>query len=71
MVQDDRYRETRKLEEELSKYKIQCKCGTKTVMTDADRTICRGCGHWIYRTKQIEFKEKMKNELRRKLSICC
>ena len=71
MIKDTKYRDMRRLEEERSKYRIQCKCGTKTIMTDADRTICRGCGHWIYRTKEIEFKEKMKHELRRNLSKNC
>lgn len=60
MIKDGRYEEMRKLEEERSKYKVQCKCGTKTIMNAADRTICRGCGHWIYRNKKLEFKEKMK-----------
>ncbi len=49
-----------KIAEEKEKFKVQCKCGTKTVMSSADRTICRGCGHWIYRTKEIEFRERMK-----------
>lgn len=71
MLEDTKYREIRRLEEERSKYKVQCKCGTKTIMTNADRTICRGCGHWIYRTKEIEFREKMKYELRRNLSKNC
>lgn len=57
------YEEDR-LAEEKNKYKVKCKCGTKTVMTNADRTICRGCGHWLYRTKEIEFREKMKEKLR-------
>lgn len=60
MTEDTRYEEIRKLENERSKHKVRCACGTKTVMTDADRTICRGCGHWIYRNKKLEFKEKMK-----------
>lgn len=59
-MKDDRYDDYKKLENERSKHKVQCKCGTKTIMTDADRTICRGCGHWIYRNKKLEFKEKMK-----------
>lgn len=49
------------IEEDTSKYKVVCSCGTKTVMVNADRTICRGCGHWLYRNKQIEFKYKMKD----------
>lgn len=66
MIKDTRYKELKKLEEERNKYKVTCKCGTKTIMVDADKTICRGCGNYIYRNKKIEFKEKLNNELRRK-----
>ena len=61
MLDRDKYQ---KIANEESKYKIQCSCGTKTVMIEADRTICRGCGHWIYRNKQIEFKYKLKGRLK-------
>lgn len=44
-------------------YQVKCKCGTKTIMTDTDKTICRGCNHWIYRTKRAEFKNELKENL--------
>ena len=50
---------------EEQKYQVTCKCGTKTVMVKADKTICRGCHHWIYRTPQIEFREKVKERLKK------
>lgn len=53
-----------KIANDKNQYKVLCKCGTKTVIPTADRTICRGCGHWVYRTKEIEFREKMKEKLR-------
>ena len=52
-------------EDERAKYKVVCKCGTKTVMVDADRTICRGCQHWLYRTPEIEFKYRTLEKMRR------
>lgn len=55
----DFYKED-KIAEEKNKYKVLCNCGTKTVMATVDKTICRGCGHWIYRTKEIEFRERIK-----------
>ena len=55
-----------KLESERSKYKVQCKCGTKTIMIDETQTICRGCGHWLFKDKQDEFKYRLK-EMERKL----
>lgn len=53
-----------RLIEESSKYKVTCQCGTKTVMVNTDRTICRGCGHWLYRNKKIEFKYKINEKLK-------
>jgi len=52
-----------KIAEEKSKYKVLCKCGTKTIIVNTDKAICRGCGHWVYKNKQIEFKEKMREAL--------
>ena len=42
--------------------KVQCKCGTKTVFPYwVDKKVCRGCGHYVYRNKRIEFKERLEN----------
>ena len=57
------YDELEKIASEKDKYKVVCRCGTKTVLIKADKTICRNCGHWVYRTKEIEFKEKLKEKL--------
>ena len=40
-----------KIAEEKSKYKVLCKCGTKTIIVNTDKAICRG------------FKEKMREPL--------
>ena len=42
---------------------IKCKCGHSIVMPNADRTICNWCNRWVYRTKAIEFKFKMKEAI--------
>ena len=52
-----------KIINEEHKFQVKCKCGTKTVMVNADKTICRGCGHWLYRNKQIEFRERLKEKM--------
>jgi Zn finger protein HypA/HybF involved in hydrogenase expression len=44
---------------------IKCKCSHSVVMPNADRTICSHCGSWVYRTKAIEFKYKMKEAMLR------
>lgn len=40
---------------------VTCKCGIRTYLIQADRTICRGCGHWVYRNKAIQLKYEMKS----------
>lgn len=43
---------------------IKCECGHSIVMSKADRTICSWCGKWVYRTKAIEFRYKMKEKMK-------
>ena len=47
-------------------YQVTCKCDTKTVIMAADRTICRGCNHWIYKDKKTEFKYKTLETIHKK-----
>ena len=61
-----RYEEDTKLMNMLSSFKVKCKhCGRKVVMTNAERTICSWCGHFVYRNSKIEFKYKLKEMLRK------
>ena len=48
--------------EEYQKIKIQCKnCGYKAVIPVwVDRQVCNWCGNYVYRNKQLEFKEMLK-----------
>ena len=58
-------KEIEKQAEEKAKYKVQCSCGTKTTIPMfLDRLICRNCGHWVYRDKKKEFKDKMREKLK-------
>lgn len=51
----------------LDKLKITCKCGRRKVIPAyVDRLICDWCGHWVYRTKAIEFKYKLNEEKTKK-----
>lgn len=44
----------------LSQYKVTCKCGHVLVITPKkDKVLCNYCGHYVYRNKLIEFKEKL------------
>lgn len=49
----------------MHKFKVQCPCGTKTIIPMyVDKRICRNCGHWVYRNKKLEFKDRLTQELK-------
>lgn len=55
-----------KLENEYHKVKITCRCGHKEVIPVwEDKHLCSWCGNYVYRNKQLEFKEKLKKELKK------
>lgn len=48
--------------DKVAKYKVYCKCGHSILIKPRiDRVICHHCGNYVYRTKQIEFRYKLKN----------
>lgn len=54
-----------KLLKSVGENTIYCKnCGHSVVIPKADRTICRWCGNWVYRTPQIEFKYKLMKKIK-------
>lgn len=60
------FKDIDKIADEKSKATIKCKCGHSKVMPNADRTICSWCGKWVYRTKEIEFKYKLRETINKK-----
>ena len=60
-------KEIKILDDDRSKFKVKCSCGHTQVITNADRTICRWCGKWLYKNKQIEFRYKLKENIRNNL----
>ena len=54
-------KEYSRMTEEYDKVKFRCKCGHKVIIPIwVDKQICRWCGMYVYRNKQIEFRNKMK-----------
>lgn len=52
--------------EEYDKVKIKCKCGSRLVIPVwVDKQLCRNCGKYVYRNKQLEFREKLVREMKR------
>lgn len=48
-----------------TKNRVKCKCGNSlTIPKLVEKKLCSWCGYWVYRDKQVEFREKMKKELK-------
>lgn len=50
-------------EDSRSKFKVTCKCGTKTVLVDTEKTICRGCHNYIFKNPKVEFEFRVKEKM--------
>jgi hypothetical protein len=51
--------------EEYDKVKYRCSCGHRVIIPHwKDKALCSWCHHYVYKDKQIEFKEKMKEKLK-------
>lgn len=50
----------------MTQFRYKCKCGhTLTLRPNQDKKLCNFCGEYFYKDKKLEFKEKLKNELRK------
>lgn len=58
-----KFQEDTKRFNSLSEYMVKCDCSHTVAMVSKDRIICHHCGKWIYRTPQIKFKYKMKEQM--------
>lgn len=48
------------------KYKCEC-CGWFNVIypfEKRDKKVCKNCGHYVYTSKQAEFKDKLKGVMK-------
>ena len=64
MIKSKRYKEDSKRLNSITENTIKCKCGCSiTFCVQTDRVICNWCGNYVYRTPELEFKYKIKNEL--------
>lgn len=60
------YKEIEKYAKVLTDNRIYCRCGKGTsIKAQRDRVICDWCGHWVYRTPQLEFKYRVKERLKK------
>ena len=48
-------------------FKIKCKCSHSVFMPyGVDKKICSHCGNYVYKNKQIEFKDKLLKKIKEK-----
>ena len=67
MVELMTYKDIEKYQDNLTKYKYQCKCGHKVVIPEWEtKQVCHWCKRYVFKSKKDEdlyrIKEKMKNE---------
>ena len=54
-----------KLNEELDKVKYKCKCGHRVVIPYfMDKNICSWCHRYVFKSKEDEFKFRLKEKLK-------
>lgn len=58
------YDDDNKYFKEILKLKVMCKCGHNQLVA-SDKAICDWCGRWVYRDKKQEFRERVKEKIRR------
>lgn len=55
-----------RITDEYSKVKYKCSCGHKVIIPAwVDKQICSWCNNYVYKNKQDEFKDRVKEKLRR------
>ncbi len=59
-------REIEILDKEVQKNKYRCKrCGNREfIPRKSKRSICRGCGYWVYKNSKDEFENRLLEEIK-------
>lgn len=60
------FNDIQKYADNMAKYKHKCKCGHTVYLSKAHpKKLCNWCGKMNFLNEKEEFKEKIKNELRK------
>jgi uncharacterized paraquat-inducible protein A len=46
---------------------IKCSCGHSMLM-NKDKVLCTWCGKYVYKDKKLEFEDKLKASLKRRIN---
>ena len=55
-----------KIMDAQQKLKVTCKCGHRVLIPKfLKKRICNWCGHWVYKNRKEEFKDRLLREIRK------
>lgn len=58
--------DTDKMVEYYNQFKVTCKCGHMLVISPKiGKQLCNHCGHYGYLDKKLEFKDKLKEAMKK------
>ena len=58
-------KEIQKYADEIIKHKYKCKCGHSVFIPfDKDKALCSWCNQYCFKSKEAEFKYRMKERLK-------
>ncbi len=59
-------KEFERMTDEYCKVKYLCKCGHRVIIPNwVDKQLCNWCGNYVFKTKEDEFKFRMKEKMRK------
>ena len=59
------YKDDTKIFNMYAKYKKKCSCGHSVVINPSrDKIVCNYCGKFVFRSKEDEFKYRIKEKLK-------
>ena len=59
-------KEYERMQDEYNKVKYECRCGHKVIIPKwVDKQICGWCGKYVFKSKEDEFKYRMKEVLKK------
>lgn len=54
-------------EDYYNQIKVKCKCSHVLIIPKfRDKAFCKYCGHYVYRNKATEFKDKLLQQMKKK-----
>lgn len=58
-------KEFERMTDEYDKVKYLCKCGHRVIIPKwVNKQLCNWCGHYVFKSKEEEFKFRMKEKLK-------